>query len=407
MWRPLLTGFFLILLFGSSIAALGPGGLLLAAYLLVILSVIWLRRRGWKVEANLLLAVAIGLPVCVLFFASVAESAAALWLAPLILGLYLLGIVGTIRLWRAGRKPEATAASAVLITLTLIVLMLPAGSAAREAAVRSQCSNNLKQIALAMVNYEQKHGCFPPAYLCDKHGKPMHSWRVLLLPYVESDATYKKYNFNEPWNGPNNRLLAEYMPLGYVCPAAYKAGANRPPMTSYVVVTGANTAFPGCESRRLEEITDDKGETVILVEVANSDIHWMEPRDPSVDELAASPSGRSQAMASHHGGFGYWRSLQPSPGNVLCADGSVHFLRGPIELNDAKVILSVNGGEKLKIEEIKGRPPLVAGLRWDHAIGLPAFCLSFIALLVLAVTTPRRERQPAPEGSSPTVEAPP
>ncbi len=57
-------------------------------------------------------------------------------------------------------------------------------------------------------------------------------------------------------------------------------------MTSYVVVTGTNTAFPGCKSRRLEEITDRKEETVLLVEVANSDIHWMEPRDLTLEELS-------------------------------------------------------------------------------------------------------------------------
>ena len=237
----------------------------------------------------------------------------------------------------------------------------------------------------------------------------MHSWRVLILPHLGYDALYKKYDLNEPWNGPKNRLLESDVPACYVCPAATKAGANLPPMTSYVAVTGVNTAFPGCESRRLSEITDDKCETVLLVEVANSDIHWMEPRDPSLDDLAASWGSTSQPLASHHpvGSYDYWRNLRPATGDVVCADASIRYLLGPIAFDEAKAILSVNGGERLRIEEIESRWPLLAGLRWDHVIGLPAFCLSFIALLVLAVTTPRRERQATPDGSSPTVEAPP
>ena len=67
----------------------------------------------------------------------------------------------------------------------LIALLLPAVQAAREAARRTQCSNNLKQIGLAMHNYHDVNQQFPPAYIADADGQPMHSWRVLILPYLE------------------------------------------------------------------------------------------------------------------------------------------------------------------------------------------------------------------------------
>jgi hypothetical protein len=179
-------------------------------------------------------------------------------------------------------------------------------------------------------------------------------------------------------------------------------------MTSYVVVTGANTAFPGRDSRRLKDITDDKQDAVLVVEVANSDIHWMEPRDPSLDDLVEPAPGACRPLTSHHTvQRDYWYYLQPAAGNVVNVDNRTRFLPCPISIDDAKAILSVNGGEKPTIDELASRGTLAAGRRWDHVIGLPAFCLSFIALLVLAVTTPRRERQLAPEGSSPTAEAPP
>src|SRR5579872_1042254 len=76
---------------------------------------------------------------------------------------------------------------------------LPAIQAAREAARRAQCANNLKMIGLALAQYESQYGRFPPAYIADADGKPMHSWRVLILPYLDEESLYSEYDFSEPW----------------------------------------------------------------------------------------------------------------------------------------------------------------------------------------------------------------
>ena len=89
---------------------------------------------------------------------------------------------------------------------------------AREAAQRSTCKNNLKQIGLALHNYHDRYQSFPPAFVADENGKPMHSWRVLLLPYLDQADLYARYNFNEPWNGPNNLKLGDEIPEVYGCP---------------------------------------------------------------------------------------------------------------------------------------------------------------------------------------------
>src|SRR5437867_4482802 len=87
----------------------------------------------------------------------------------------------------------------------LVALLLPATrSGGREAARRMQCSNYHKQIGLALQNYHDDYHSFPPAYIADADGKPMHSWRVMILPYMERKGLYDKYDLNEPWNGPNN-----------------------------------------------------------------------------------------------------------------------------------------------------------------------------------------------------------
>ena len=151
MWRRWLTGFWLIAFLASSAAAMGVPGLIIAGYLLSVVSVIWFWRAGKKGVAKGMLGVVIGVPVFVVLF------------------------------------------------------VLPTISASREAGRRMSCANNLKQIAAAVLSYHEAYGCFPPACLCDENGKPMHSWRVLILPFMDRDDVYKKYSFKERWNGPNNR----------------------------------------------------------------------------------------------------------------------------------------------------------------------------------------------------------
>jgi hypothetical protein len=90
----------------------------------------------------------------------------------------------------------------------LLGLLLPAVQSARETARRMQCANNLKQISLAMLSYEQQYHSLPPAFVADKNGRPMHSWRVLLLPYLDCKPLYDAYHFDEPWDGPHNRALS-------------------------------------------------------------------------------------------------------------------------------------------------------------------------------------------------------
>ena len=69
-----------------------------------------------------------------------------------------------------------------------------------------------------MHDYHGKNKHFAPAYVADENGKPMHSWRVLLLPMLEQQALYESYDFDEPWNGPNNSRLLAQTPPSYQCP---------------------------------------------------------------------------------------------------------------------------------------------------------------------------------------------
>src|SRR5438477_1249163 len=145
-----------------------------------------------------------------------------------------------------GKKIAVQLLVVVGILVVLVALLLPAARfGTAESAGRMACHNHLKQIWLALKNYEDFFQSPPPAYIADASGKPMHSWRVLILPFFDQrQATlFDKYNYNEPWNGPNNSKLHSETMHVYTCPSRPGRQANTD--SSYVVVVGPQTAWPG------------------------------------------------------------------------------------------------------------------------------------------------------------------
>ncbi len=121
----------------------------------------------------------------------------------------------------------------------LIGLMLPAVQSSREAARRAQCTNNIKQIMLAMHNYHSANNAFPRDFT-DKDGKPLLSWRVAILPYIERAELYNKFNLDEPWDSPHNKELLKEMPPSFRCPSLAKP---EPFTTTYRGLVGAGAMF--------------------------------------------------------------------------------------------------------------------------------------------------------------------
>jgi hypothetical protein len=168
----------------------------------------------------------------------------------------------------------------------------------------SQSQNNLKQIGLAMHHFHSAYNQFPPAVIYGPDGKPWHSWRVLILPYVEQHPLYQQYRFDEPWDGPNNRQLLEKMPAVYRDPIYKDAGD---PFTHYAAATGPGTAFPIDKripsqpprrdrpadtpadlllgATRIYEMRDGTSNTLLVGSVGpERKIPWMKPEDVVVDE---------------------------------------------------------------------------------------------------------------------------
>jgi type II secretory pathway pseudopilin PulG len=157
---------------------------------------------------------------------------------------------------------------------------LPAFQKARNAAARTQSMNNLKQIGLAMHNYESTHGTFPPAAICDKKGKKLLSWRVAILPYIEQDNVYKLFKLDEPWDSEHNKPLGQIAIKTYVDPRADLDGKLN--HTHYKVFTGNGAAFDTLLGRKFAQITDGLSNTVMVV-AAGEAVPWSKPDDFEFD----------------------------------------------------------------------------------------------------------------------------
>ena len=225
----------------------------------------------------------------------------------------------------------------VVFPATVFVTLRPLVVQAQEAARRSSCNCKLKQIGLALHNYHEQFGCLPPAYILGPDGMPWHSWRVLILPYLDRQELYNAYKFDEPWNGPNNSKLAGEMAEFWACPSDPQGGrAPQLMTTNYVAVVGPATAWPGSRTVTFKDFTDGSATTLLVVEAVDTGIHWMEPADLSFTQM--SPTINSKLLpgiSSRHSGGAC----------VLMGDGSVRFLNNTVSPTTLHGLLTRNGGE--------------------------------------------------------------
>jgi hypothetical protein len=224
---------------------------------------------------------------------------------------------------------------AILFISLLLALFLPAFRR-HPPEKRSICRNKLEMLAVALQNYHDVYKSFPPAYVADESGRRMHSWRVLILPFLDRDDLYQKYRFDEPWYGPNNCKLARDMPDVFRCPSDCSESPSF--TTSYLAIVGPDTMWPGEDGLSMQQVWDGTSNTVILVESANSGIHWTEPRDL---DLASTPlkinPPSARGISSKH----------PGDANVALADASVMDLANSLPAETIEWLILRNDGHNI------------------------------------------------------------
>jgi prepilin-type N-terminal cleavage/methylation domain-containing protein/prepilin-type processing-associated H-X9-DG protein len=258
----------------------------------------------------------------------------------------------------------------------LIGLLLPAINAARESARRTSCTNNIKQIGLALINYHEELGMFPPGYRSNQKyndgstdTSPGWAWSAFILPNMEEKAAFKSINLSLPVESSQNAVAIQTRIKTYLCPS------DQPSAGAFSVTDGlskslalaAPSSYAACCGSDDSDTTDDTGSGIFY---RNSKVRMADIKDGAshtilVGERAwaysqgiwagaisggvikrgamntnpGSPDGNAPAptlVLSHNhlitctndsdGGLDDFSSLHPGGANFVYADGSVHFI---------------------------------------------------------------------------------
>jgi hypothetical protein len=212
---------------------------------------------------------------------------------------------------------------------TLVKTLAQPAEKVRAAAQRAQSMNNLKQIALAMHNDHSVTGRFPAAVIMGKGNKPLLSWRVHILPYIEQDALYKEFHLDEPWDSEHNKKLIAKMPAVYRSTTDDKL--NKAGKTTYLVPRGKDTMFPPDKGVRAADITDGLSNTIMTLDASDDKaVIWTKPDDLEID-----PDNPAKGLSTRHGmGF-----------VVGMGDGSVRMIPANIDKKVLWALFTRAGGE--------------------------------------------------------------
>lgn len=226
-----------------------------------------------------------------------------------------------------------------------------------NAKLLTQSSNNGKQIMLALHNFHDAFRHLPPAVVVGPDKKPWHSWRVMLLPFLDAADVYNQYKWDEPWDGPNNKKLLSRMPAIYADPVY---GENKEHLTHYVAITGDDAAFssdpiefdgeefnpvhfPG---RSFREFTDGLSNTLMIGPVGpDRKIPWMKPEDIVVgDDFPELGKKGSFALP--------YKTERGDAGLFARGDGSVTTILEGVDMDLFRALVTIHGGEIVDWSEV-------------------------------------------------------
>jgi hypothetical protein len=205
------------------------------------------------------------------------------------------------------------------------------GQAALGVVKRSEATvvkNHLKQAALAIHNYHDVYKQFPPAAIRDAQGRPLLSWRVALLPFLEESKLYKEFHLDEPWDSDHNKPLIAKMPDIF---APRSARVREQGRTTLLVPVGKQTIFGPKEGVPIRDITDGTSNTILIVDVDEpQSVVWTKPDDLNVDGVDV----KQALFGTRKDGFA-----------CALADGSARFIGPNFSSEILQALLTRNGGE--------------------------------------------------------------
>jgi hypothetical protein len=225
-------------------------------------------------------------------------------------------------------------------------LLLSFGMDVRDGEVWVPAANNLKLVGSAVVNYAEVYRHLPPAAQLGKEGRPLLSWRVLLLPFLEYENIYFKFKLDEPWDSLTNKPLLENMPSVYARSPFQRV--DPPGMTHFRVFVGPGTAFEGGKLR-WSAFPDGPANTITVVEATEA-VPWTKPDDLVFNPAEPLPPlGTGLTMSSKLFGYRYG----PKAGFLAAfGDGSVRFINSSVNDATLRALITRNGGEAVDLSKL-------------------------------------------------------
>ena len=189
---------------------------------------------------------------------------------------------------------------------------------------RSTDRDRLKWVMLAIHNYHDEYGSLPPAYVAGPDGRRWHSWRAMILPQLGQSDLARKYRWDEPWDGPNNRQLAKLRPEMF---ASADAADESGQQANFLAVVGASTMWPEQYAIQFSDVHDGISNTVCLVNDISSKTNWLEPVDLAFDDR--------DSVLERPGSEGAFAGL---------GDGSIRFISSKIDGETWRKLLTAGSG---------------------------------------------------------------
>jgi len=249
-----------------------------------------------------------------------------------------------IRSWVLAYPRHLPAIATMAMAVILLTRLQPAWSAkgeraADDEAARKQSVDNLKQIALALSNYHDTYAGFPPAAFygrnkrLTKDSKPLLSWRVLILPFLEEFALHRQFKLDEPWDSEHNKKLLAKIPKTY---APVRGKTRLPHSTFYQVFTGKTAGFEavsglgGWVGLTSNSFPDGLSNTLLVVEAGEA-VPWSKPEDLRYDAKKPLPKLGGLFPDGFHAVFG--------------DRGIVRFIKKKTDEKTLRALITRNGGE--------------------------------------------------------------
>lgn len=211
---------------------------------------------------------------------------------------------------------------------------------------RTTCRENLRNYGDSLRGYHDFYNSLPMQVNLGEGVRHPYSWRVAILPggnYALPDAAGVLpggYRTDQPWDGPDNLKLADKVGGYYHCPADPSSIHD----TSYIAVVGQNTSFPPRVAVKFDGFDGKLSNSILIVETHNSGIHWMEPRDWSIEEAIKGVNSHGKRfLDGRH--VSLFSSRNPQ---ALFADGSIREINPNIDPKILRSLLEINNPDKPK-----------------------------------------------------------